>query len=167
MARPSIKTPALMSSICDQIMVGMSLREVCRGEDMPNVSTVKRWLAADEEFCAQYVRACEVRADHWADEILEIADDGSNDWMERKQGEETIEVINHEHIARSKLRVDARKWLMAKAAPKKYGDYSRQDINVNREANELSDAELANIATGSGVGVAEAPGSEEKPTRVH
>ena len=64
----------------------------------------------------------EAQADRFADEIIEIADDATNDWMERRQGEETVRVVNHEHIQRSRLRVDARKWLMAKLAPKKYGD---------------------------------------------
>lgn len=31
-------------------------------------------------------------------------------------------MVNHEQIARSRLRVDARKWAAAKLAPKKYGD---------------------------------------------
>lgn len=167
MARPSIKTQELLDTLCQRLMDGMSLREACSYEDMPDVSTIKRWLANDPAFCAQYARACEVRADHWADEILEIADDGTNDWVERQQDGRTVTVIDHEHISRSKLRVDARKWLMAKANPKKYGDYSRQDINVTRTASELTDAELSDIAAGSSAGTVEAPGGEEKPSRVH
>jgi hypothetical protein len=58
-----------------------------------------------------------------ADEIIDIADDGSNDWMERElESGKTIEVLNAEHVARSRLRVDARKWVAAKLKPKKYGD---------------------------------------------
>ncbi len=34
----------------------------------------------------------------------------------------TIRLVDHEHIQRSRLRVDARKWLMSKMAPKKYGE---------------------------------------------
>jgi hypothetical protein len=83
---------------------------------------VYRWLAADGGFRDRYVRAREAQADRFADEIIEIADDATNDWMERRQGEETVRVVDHEHIQRSRLRVDARKWLMAKLAPKKYGD---------------------------------------------
>ena len=89
---------------------------------MPDKSTILRWLDAHAEFRDQYARAREAQADHFAEEILEISDDGTNDWMRRQQGEDTVEVANHEHISRSKLRVDARKWLMSKMAPKKYGD---------------------------------------------
>lgn len=73
-----------------------------------------------------------------AEEILEIADDGTNDWMMR-QGENGVAlepIVDHEHISRSKLRVDARKWLMAKMQPKKYGDYVRQDVSVNTDMAE-------------------------------
>lgn len=120
--RPSTFSTAVASAICDRLTNGESLREICRSEGMPDKSTVMRWLGTNEEFRDQYARAREAQADHFADEILEIADDGSNDWMERKQGEETVTVVDHEHISRSKLRVDARKWLMSKMAPKKYGD---------------------------------------------
>lgn len=94
---------------------------------MPDKSTVLRWLARYPEFRDQYAQAREAQADHFADEILEIADDASNDWMVRKQGEDEVEVTNHEHISRSKLRVDARKWLMSKMAPKKYGERITQE----------------------------------------
>lgn len=114
----------LAALICERIANGQSLREICSADDMPSKQAVLKWLAdpAKAEFVAQYARAREAQADHFAEEILEISDDGSNDWMRRQQGEETVEVANHEHISRSKLRVDSRKWLMSKLAPKKYGD---------------------------------------------
>ena len=38
-----------------------------------------------------------------------------------------IVVADHEHIQRSKLRVDTRKWAMARMAPKRYGDRIMQE----------------------------------------
>ena len=65
----------------------------------------------------------EARAHHWADEILDICDDGSNDWIERQNKDgSTYETVNSEVINRSRLRVDTRKWLLSKLMPKKYGD---------------------------------------------
>lgn len=90
---------------------------------MPAQSTVYLWVSNDHDgFSERYARAREAQAHFLADEILEIADDGSNDWTERQQGEDAITVVDHEHIQRSKVRIDARKWLMAKMAPKRYGD---------------------------------------------
>ncbi len=121
--RPSMYSEALTAEICRRMMEGESLRSICRDEAMPSKVSVLKWLEVHEEFVSQYARAREMQADHMADEILEIADDGTNDWMERAaKGGETVTVPDQEHIQRSRLRVDARKWLMARMAPKKYGD---------------------------------------------
>jgi hypothetical protein len=70
--------------------LGESLREICRDEDMPDKSTVMRWLALHQEFRDQYAGAREAQADYYAEEIIEISDDGSNDWMLRKQGDDEL-----------------------------------------------------------------------------
>lgn len=128
--RPSAFTQKTADAICARIADGESLRQICRDAAMPDKSTVMRWLDAHAAFRDQYARARELQADHFADEILEIADDGTNDWMTRegKDGD-GIEVANHEHINRSRLRVDSRKWLMSKLAPKKYGEKITADLN--------------------------------------
>lgn len=112
------KFPDIIERLCS----GMSLQEICRQEDMPNISTVLRWVATDEEMRNQYVRAMEIRADLHHEELLSIADDGRNDWMEI-HGEDSIGYrINGEAVARSKLRIETRKWSMSRMAAKKYGD---------------------------------------------
>ena len=118
--RPSTYSDELVSAICQRIAAGESLRSVCRDEGMPSKTTVMRWLADEryESFRDHYARAVQVRADYLTDEILEIADDGVNDTYQTERGEAT----NFDHIQRSKLRVDTRKWLMSKMVPRKYGD---------------------------------------------
>lgn len=123
--RPLDLTQEIAAQICERIMDGRSLRSVCRDEDMPARSTVHKWLAADSAFADQYARACDVRADDVFDEMFEIADDGSNDWMKRAGGEDDADggwALNGEHVQRSKLRIDARKWALARMRPKKYGE---------------------------------------------
>lgn len=123
MARPSDYTQELADEICSQLSDGISLRTVCLADDMPNKSTVFRWLRTNEEFRDQYEIAKAECADAYADEIIDIADDGSNDYMTRKNSDGSeYEVVNSEHIQRSRLRVDARKWVASKLKPKKYGD---------------------------------------------
>ena len=126
MGRPSEFTQELVDSICEQIADGRSLRKICVAENMPNKATVFKWLAADKAFSDQYARAREAQADTMADEILDISDDGRNDTY---MGDDGVERTDTDVIARSKLRVDARKWLASKMAPKKYGD--RQAIEIN------------------------------------
>ncbi len=114
--RPSLYTEALAVKICRRLAEGKSLRKVCEAKGMPSAETVRRWLLDNEDFCAQYARAREVQADRFAEEILEIADDASGDWAVDKDGKKALD---HEHVQRSRLRVDTRKWLMARMAPKK------------------------------------------------
>ena len=107
MARPTDYTPELAAKICALMADGKSLRSICERESMPFKSTVFRWLAERKEFRRKYAHATVARADLFAEDIIEIADDASNDSA-------TV-------IARARLRVDTRKWLMARMAPKKYG----------------------------------------------
>ena len=124
MGRPSDYSPEIADIICERIADGVSLREICRTEVMPSKAAVFRWLAAHADFRDQYARAREAQADALADELLDIADDGDNDWMERKgeDGQSLGWRENGEAIQRSRLRVDTRKWIASKLKPKKYGD---------------------------------------------
>lgn len=111
--------------ICDRISSGESVTQICRDDNMPLARTVYRWLLEKEKesFYKMYTQAQTLRADVIHDEIFDIADDGSNDWMEREVGKgRTITVPDHEYINRSRLRVDTRKWVLARMNPKKYGE---------------------------------------------
>lgn len=126
--RPSDYTAELAAVICARIANGESLREICAGEELPNKSTIFRWIAAHDEFRDQYARAREAQIEHWAEEIVEIADDATNDWIERQNPDgSSYDLVHTEHINRSRLRVDTRKWLMSKLAAKKYGDKVTQE----------------------------------------
>jgi len=117
--RPSSYSPEIAQRICDELARGKSLRRICEADDMPADRTVFRWLDSNEEFRQQYARAREEQAEHYAHEIIEIADDGSNDTYEDDDGHVKT---NYDVIQRSRLRVDARKWIAAKLLPKKYGE---------------------------------------------
>ena len=116
--RPSDYSRKTALEICRRLADGQSLRQICASPEMPGKSSIMRWLEAHLEFRDQYARARELQAEHWAEEIIEIADDGRNDFIEK----EGRAALNAENINRSRLRVDTRKWLMARLAPKKYGD---------------------------------------------
>lgn len=122
MARPSDYTQEIADAICERLADGESLRAICSEEEMPNKATVFRWLSKHTEFSDQYARARDEQAETLFDEILDIADDGRNDWMEKNFGEETRWVENGEVLRRSQLRIDARKWMAGKLKPKKYSD---------------------------------------------
>lgn len=112
--------------ICRRIMLGESVRAICRDEAMPAQSTVFDWLRLNPEFRSAYHLAKQLQAETLADEILEIADDASRDWVAGENGP----VVDHEHVQRSRLRVDSRKWLAGKLAPKRYGDASMVRVGM-------------------------------------
>ncbi|WP_447874751.1 terminase small subunit-like protein [Serratia fonticola] len=130
--RPSDYTEELAEIICLRLAEGESLRSVCRDDEMPSKQAVLRWLARNEQFRAQYVRAKEEGAEAIAEELFDIADDGTNDWMEKldKDGEAIGYQLNGEHVQRSKLRIDTRKWYLSKIMPKKYGDRVQYDQTI-------------------------------------
>lgn len=137
MGRPSGYSDELAITILERISEGESLRSVCRDGVMPSQSMVFRWLADNQSFREQYARAREAQADYWADEIVEISDDGGNDTYKDEDGNERT---NQDVIARSRLRVDTRKWLMARMAPKKYGDKIDIDQRTTHEiGSSISD----------------------------
>lgn len=120
--RPSTYSEDITSAICARLAEGESLRSICRDDDMPVLSTVFLWLSKHPEFSAQYARAREAQADALFEDILEIADDARNDWMRISGDDDEGYRLNGEHVQRSRLRVDARKWMAGKLRPKAYGD---------------------------------------------
>jgi len=137
--RPSDYTQELADDLCRQFALGHSMRKVCVNEDMPAMTTIFRWLRTKEEFKQQYETAKDEAADLMVEEINDIADNSTNDYManrvemaemeDKTIGELSESEISNligrlapEHIQRSRLRVDARKWTASKLKPKKYGD---------------------------------------------
>ncbi len=135
--RSTLRTPEVEKRIIEGLCDGVPLRELCRQEGMPNWRTVYEWISADEEFAARIAHARDLGFDAIAEEILDIADDGTNDWVERKRKEGRIDIVlDSEHVQRSKLRIETRLKLLAKWAPKKYGDKQIVDIG-NKEGETL------------------------------
>lgn len=121
--RPTTYTKEIGKKICEELMDGKTLRAVSRMEGMPKESTIRRWVMDDrDDFYAQYTRAREIGYQSMADELLEITDCASNDWMLANDAENPGWKANLDHMNRSRLRVDTRKWLLSKALPKVYGD---------------------------------------------
>lgn len=113
-----------------------SMRSVASDKDMPAYNTIVAEFESDQGFLMQYTRAKERRAEGIFEEILDIADDGTNDWTERRREDGSVdEVLNHEHIQRSRVRIDARKWMLGKMQPKKYGDKIGLDVDGNLTLN--------------------------------
>ncbi|AXI03869.1 terminase small subunit-like protein [Aquirhabdus parva] len=121
LGRPSDYSLEICEAICARLIEGESLRTICRRDDMPAISTVMNWLRQHQAFAELYARARELQADAMFEQLLDIADDGTNDYGVNEDGESNGK-LDRDHITRSRLRIDTRKWILARMNPKKYGD---------------------------------------------
>lgn len=125
----------LFRSICLEISEGIPLRQICRRSGSPSKTAFYEYLdgadlggedpaAPDVRSgrLARYARARKLGYDALAEESLEIADDGTNDWVEREKEDGRLDVeVDRDHIQRSKLRIETRLKLLAVWDPKRYG----------------------------------------------
>lgn len=143
--RPSDYTPEIAAYICEELSKGRSLRDVCADEGMPHESTVRSWAVEDREgFSTHYAKAREIGYHAMADELMEIADDARNDWMERRGEEDAGWQANGEHIQRSRLRVDTRKWMLSKVLPKVYGDKQQHEV-TGKDGGPVQVADMTEV----------------------
>lgn len=113
MGRPTLYTKALGVTICERIASGESVRNIALDDGMPQKSTIIAWsLNPEHDFYGQYEKARESRVEVMADELVDIADDGGD-----------------EGVQRSRLRIDTRKWVLSKMKPKRYGDKVEHDLS--------------------------------------
>lgn len=137
--KPNQFSQDMVDVICLRLADGESLNSICRDPAMPRKGLVFEWLTAYPSFANQYARACEMRADHWFEELYEAATDGRNDFYDRPVFNAKSElvrverVLDGEAVARSRLRVDALKWMMSKLNARKYGD--KVDLNVGGQVD--------------------------------
>jgi hypothetical protein len=125
----------------DEVKFDSIIAEIAKGEPTYKAApaqgipfgTFWGWVASDDAHSDKYARAKMAGLERLAEEILQIADE-SRIGEKRKtvqitsgSGDEQVtlpaeEVVTGDMVERAKLQVDARKWLLSKLAPKKYGD---------------------------------------------
>lgn len=159
--RPTKYSDAVVDHICDKISSGKSLVDICRPDDMPGRSTVFRWLAeeSNKTFRDMYTRAREAQADALFDDLVDIADNATNDWMDANAPGDAGRALNGEALQRSRLRVDTRKWAASKLKPRKYGDRIHNELSGPNggaipiaKVEQLTDEQLQAIATNGSQG---------------
>lgn len=107
------------NAICAELSAGESLRSACLTVGDVSPQSVLRWIEADKAFAEQYTQARARGYALLADQIIEISDDSEGDTFTDDNGNVRTDA---ERVARSKLRVDSRKWMLSKMLPKVYGD---------------------------------------------
>lgn len=135
MGRPTKYRDSLSNAICIRLMLGQSMNSICKLDMYPKKTTIYRWLLEKPDFRDKYQQAREMQQEHYLDEIIEIADDGDSDYVQKKGSDH--EQFNSEHVQRSRLRVDTRKWVMERMAARKYAPKSQVD-NISSDRSMSS-----------------------------
>lgn len=173
--RPTDYTPEIRIKICAGLAAGRTLRAICRDDDMPDRQTIYNWLIQnigerkdengaiiEEGFFDHYTRAREVGLDEVADETIEIADAGADDYVdiEMKNGKVKT-VFDKEAVLRSRLRVDTRQWYLENMAPRKYGKNVKVQSQQLDAKGEPTDPVGVNAHDAALAAMKEVEGSED------
>ncbi len=115
-------TTEIAAACCSRIAEGYTIRQIGEIDGYPSDRTMYSWMHKHKEFYNAYQDALVARAEVYREEIIAIADDARNDFMEKAGiGGTPYVTLDSEHVQRSKLRIDTRRWLMASMVPKKFG----------------------------------------------
>ena len=112
----------IAEKVCERLLNGESLRAICADPAMPARATVFRWLARNQEFRRSYALARQCHAEDFAFETLAIAD-SSRDYVKTTGADGKVTLLfDKENFARQRLRIKARKMILARMTPRKYGN---------------------------------------------
>jgi len=152
-------TRPLAERICDELRAGRTLKEICGEDGMPSDRVVRQWMRTDRDgFRARYWQARGIGYLALADEIIDIADNTTNDFMARRehQGPGEAGRRDRESVERSRLRITARCWLLSKMLPRTLG--SRLSVEAAQQAG-ASLREVLKIIDGTTRGLPAADGA--------
>lgn len=126
-SREHVYTPGIAADICRRVSLGETLTVVCKALGL-DPATVRDWVVCDRGGFAQgYARARRLQVEAWSDELLAIADDNSLEPNDRR------------------VRLDVRKWLMARVNPVRYGDRVQLAGDPENPVRHVVDLDLARL----------------------
>lgn len=115
----AIKVKRIRSILMQMTHDGKSLRQACKSEGIAP-STFIDWVDADPALAEQYGRAREALIEHWAEDVIEISDEAVPSTANGG--------LDSAAVAKQRLQVDSRKWILSKLSPKRFGDKVEQTL---------------------------------------
>lgn len=147
MGRPTLYNDDLVCRILERIEDGERLSQVCRTPGMPRVGTVYMWADLNPDFADKLARAKKIGAEAMASEVIEISDDQSGDWYWKSTNEGTeYSAFDHEHVQRSRLRCDNRKWFLSMTDERFRDKTNNQQVLVSTQVNQQVETADPNTA---------------------
>jgi hypothetical protein len=125
-SRPVAFTEELFVKLLDRLAQGETLVAICADQTMPTRQSLFQKLYKDENARELYYAAREMQMEAMAEEILELSDNAENDWSTDDRGRR---MANNDVIQRARLKVDTRKFIMAKMAPRRFGEKNFTEVS--------------------------------------
>jgi hypothetical protein len=133
------------AEICNKIAKkGTPLRTVLKEKGMPSSQTFYKWIDSDKIKSKQYARSCEDRSERIFEEILQIANNPELGETTKVDNMGKSETTTGDMIQHRRLQIDARKWMLSKMFPKKYGD----KIDHTSDGKEMTTTTVINLGDG-------------------
>ena len=148
MPYPAKKTPKLIEEVLSRIAQGETLASLGR-ELKFHPTSWSQWVHDDEDLAIAYAQARDVGADVIADDVLRIIDEEPERVVQiDEDGNKSTSRLDSAGVAWARNRAELRLKLLAKWAPKKYGDKQQVEVgNKDGEALKIeSNADNAALA---------------------
>lgn len=118
----------LAEKLFERLRNGETLKAICREKGMPRAALVRQWAMEDAEFGDKYQRARELGCHAMADEIIDLADNKTTE---------------SGAVARDRLKIESRRWLLARILPSVFGDRVEAQIKGGLVVVKLDAEDLA------------------------
>lgn len=119
-------------------MAGRSIVELCQEPEMPEASTVYRWLQERHEFAEAFDQARQAGVEALVDQLIALSDG-----VEPLRADQAPK--DADSVQRAKLRIDVRKWVLAKLAPQRFGDRVEAKSTETIDLSERLDRALRRV----------------------
>ena len=131
----------IVKSICEDVIENkLSFTQAVKKSPVTFVSFFK-WVTESQDLKDLYHYAREIRSDILFEEIIDIADN-PQEGETIKEDKNGLTIEKGDMLGHRRLQIDARKWVVAKMQPKKYGD--KLDVTTDGQPlnTPISNAEL-------------------------
>jgi len=111
-------TTLISNNICQRLMEGKPLTQICKDKDQPSLSTVYKWIAKHKDFASKLLTARKIGCQTYLDKMIE-----------------ELETADNKSIMVVREKLHHYRWLSSKLLPNLYGDKQEviQDTKVTIE----------------------------------
>ena len=98
-------TTSLSNDICQKLMEGKPLTQICQEKDLPSLTTIYKWINSNPSFAKQIIQARRVGTQYYLDKMIE-----------------ELETMSAKDVGIVREKLHHYRWLSSKLLPNLYGD---------------------------------------------